>query len=192
MTISLSARRFMLNWAPNSCPPEISKTFIHDTGIKIVSSNETSLYEAGRAWKTYLDRRKHGLICPACGKRNKAVCSSCGKTISSRQHVLSDFLIGAHAKIQADRFITRDRGFYRTCFQGLNIFHPELLLFLPPPSPTPCSHGLCPPSFLCSFTPLVPRLRLGMHTGRLCLPFVKVNCHMTLMPACTQKPRRSL
>jgi len=100
------------------------ETFIHDTGIKIVSSNETSLYEASRAWKAYLGRRKHGLICPACGKQNKAVCSSCGKIISGRQHVLADFLIGAHAKIQADRFITRDRGFYRTYFQSLNIFHP--------------------------------------------------------------------
>lgn len=100
------------------------ETFIHDTGIKILSSNETSLYEASRAWKTYLDRRKHGLICPACGKQNNAVCKSCGKTISCRQHILSDFLIGAHAKMQADRFITRDRGFYRIYFQGLNIFYP--------------------------------------------------------------------
>ena len=55
-------------------------------------------------------------------------------------------------------------------------------------------------SFCCSlfdilpfaFPFLVPMLCVGMHTGRLCLPFVKVDCHMTLMPACIQKPRRSL
>ena len=34
---------------------------------------------------------------------------------------------------------------------------------------------------------LVPMLCVGMHTGRLCLPFVRVDCHMTLMPACTQQ-----
>ena len=92
------------------------ETFIHDTGIKIVSSNETSLYEASRAWKSYLDRRKHGLICPACGKQNKAVCNSCGKIISCRQHILADFLIGAYAQVQTDRFVTRDRGFLPNVF----------------------------------------------------------------------------
>jgi predicted nucleic acid-binding protein len=42
----------------------------------------------------------------------------------SRQRVASDFLVGAHALHQADRLLTRDRGFYRGYFDGLEILDP--------------------------------------------------------------------
>ncbi len=60
---------------------------------------EASL-EAGIAWRTY---RAQG---------------------GSRSRVIVDFLIGAHALRQADRLLTRDRGFYRTYFRSLRIFDP--------------------------------------------------------------------
>lgn len=99
-------------------------TFLRDTAIRLVSSNEKSLFEASSAWKKYSGRKKDMIICPACGKRQKATCHFCKEIISYRQHILSDFLIGAHAKIQANKFITRDRGFYRTYFHDLNIVSP--------------------------------------------------------------------
>ena len=42
----------------------------------------------------------------------------------SRKRMIADFLIGAHALSAADRLLTRDRGFYRTYFSGLQVLDP--------------------------------------------------------------------
>jgi len=56
---------------------------------------------ASTAWRTY---RKHG---------------------GPRERLIADFLIGAHALLQADRLLTRDRGFYRRYFSKLEILDPS-------------------------------------------------------------------
>ncbi len=63
-------------------------------------SVETAL-EAGAAWRAY--RARGG----------------------TRSRVIVDFLIGAHALLQADRLLTRDRGFYRSYFKRLTIMDPS-------------------------------------------------------------------
>ena len=46
------------------------------------------------------------------------------KDKAPRERVVADFLIGAHARHQADAFLTRDSGFYRQCFRGLRVVEP--------------------------------------------------------------------
>ncbi len=47
------------------------------------------------------------------------------RSTSNRARVVADFLIGAHALRQADVLLTRDRGFYRTCFTELRLLEPS-------------------------------------------------------------------
>jgi predicted nucleic acid-binding protein len=70
-------------------------------GIQFSPLNQNAAAEAGTVWRRY---RNNG------GKRLRMV---------------ADFLIGAHALIQCDCLLTRDRGFYRKFFHRLKITDPS-------------------------------------------------------------------
>jgi len=41
-----------------------------------------------------------------------------------RDRIVADFLIGAHAKLQAEALLSRDRGFFHSHFKGLRLIDP--------------------------------------------------------------------
>lgn len=94
---------------------EALDAFLKDTGIVVESIPSIAQFEAGVAFQTYLDRRGVGLTCSECGNQTTYKCPECMAEITARQHIASDFLIGAHAALN-DALLTFDAGFYRDYF----------------------------------------------------------------------------
>ncbi len=105
--------------------PESLDEYLSESGMNLVSSGPKALNRAGEAWVTYVRSRQEGIVCSACGRRNQPACDGCGAPLRRRQHLLADFIIGAHALVQADRLLTRDRGYYRRYFPELTLLDPS-------------------------------------------------------------------
>lgn len=69
--------------------------------VEYSSIGQAAATRAGVAWRAY--RRRGG----------------------PRERLVTDFIVGAHAIEQADRLLTRDRGFHKAAFAGLNVMDPS-------------------------------------------------------------------
>ena len=75
--------------------------FLLDWGLELVPSTRESASLAGEMLKRLLERRKE-----------------------RTGRILADFLIGAHARVHADRLLARDRGYYKDYFSDLVLWDP--------------------------------------------------------------------
>jgi hypothetical protein len=100
-------------------------SFLSDTGIIIGDIEPKAYLIAAKRWDQYNKRRV--LICQKCGKKvQKLICRECGGEIKIRQHILTDFIIGAYAlQTEEKKIVTSDRGYYSTCFPELTIIAAE-------------------------------------------------------------------
>lgn len=103
-----------------SSDEELNK-FLKDTSIKLVYSSEKTLALSGERWRNYSSKRKNTLQCHSCGKEFSICCPYCKHTATVRQHIISDFIIAAHALNQATLLLSRDRGFLKSSFSDLKV-----------------------------------------------------------------------
>lgn len=98
------------------------KMFLTETGMHLVYSTEKSLYIAGARWAKYARKgNKDWFSCPKCGNRFEVTCPKCKAALRKRLHVLGDFMIGAHALVNANCLLSRDLGVYKTYFSDLKV-----------------------------------------------------------------------
>ncbi|HUJ24351.1 MAG TPA: type II toxin-antitoxin system VapC family toxin [Bryobacteraceae bacterium] len=76
--------------------------FLEESGIRVEGVSRAAAFLASRVWRAY---RIQG------GRRSR---------------ILADFLIGAHAQLQASRLLSRDRGFYHHLFPSLTLMDPAI------------------------------------------------------------------
>jgi predicted nucleic acid-binding protein len=80
--------------------PAVAQRALEAIPVTFSEIDMQSAARAGAAWRAY--RQRGG----------------------TRERIISDFLIGAHAARRADRLLTRDRGFHRLAFKELKILDP--------------------------------------------------------------------
>jgi predicted nucleic acid-binding protein len=100
---------------------DLLNEFLSDTGIIIGEIEPLAYLTAAKRWDKYNKRRI--LICQKCGKKlEQLICKGCSSEIHIRQHILTDFIIGACAFHTKERkIVTSDKGFISTYFPELTI-----------------------------------------------------------------------
>jgi len=98
--------------------------FINAFHIQVDGFSTDALFHAAAAWRRYARTRGGQVQCSRCGRQTEVLCPSCGTPLLCRQHIVSDFLVGGHAALQAGRLLTRDSHYYRRYFPSMIVLSP--------------------------------------------------------------------
>ncbi|MBI2865342.1 MAG: nucleotide-binding protein [Chloroflexi bacterium] len=98
--------------------------FTQDLQLHLDAFSADALLLAGAAWRRYVKGRGGEFRCPSCGHKAGFRCPACQTTVTWRQHIIADFLVGGHASGQADCLLTRDVRYYRAYFPDLHLVVP--------------------------------------------------------------------
>lgn len=96
--------------------------FLADLSIHVDEPSREARFRAGVGFQQYTGRRPDGLQCPSCGTIQSVDCEDCGTTLTPRQHIAADFLIGGHGVVDCDALVSFDDGFYGTYFPSLTVY----------------------------------------------------------------------
>lgn len=96
--------------------------FLEDLSIQLVEPSREALFRAGERFQQYTGRRPDGLQCPSCGTKQAMRCEECGESLTPRQHIAADFVIGGHATVDGDALVSFDNAFYGTYFPSSTVY----------------------------------------------------------------------
>jgi len=96
--------------------------FLEDLSIQLTEPSREALFLAGEQFQQYTRRRPDGLQCPSCGTKQTVSCEACTESLTPRQHIAADFVIGGHATVDGDALLSFDTTFYEKYFRSLTVF----------------------------------------------------------------------
>lgn len=95
------------------CPVVVAETANHFPSGEVLRATFHAMHLEMRPFD-WLDLHRAGA----------AYVNYCRRSRASKQRMLADFLVAAHAFTHADALLTRDRGYYRSYFPKLALIEP--------------------------------------------------------------------
>ncbi len=104
---------------------ERTRSFLGEAGVRVAAWRDEAAATAGLAYASHLKKRDLASVeCAQCGHRAKHSSARCWRVVAWRAHIVTDFLIAAHALHDTGRILTRDPHLHAR-IEGLDVVVPK-------------------------------------------------------------------